>query len=607
MHKKENKTSQFGINELYLSGFQVFDELTHIPLRRLTFLYGPNSAGKSAVEDALMIIGEMCRPKAFDVDRQNRAPRLSKHWRRISESIDGLSDSMIIGIKARLPQCRWHVEMDGKLQFAFPEGSPYKYGSRESAASQKPEIDIEYRVTFSIEQRQTTVRSERIEINRSIELFLDGKIAIWLSDGRFGVNFLNPYLRGLDSKFGQNKHFRTVKSSYFSQVNDGKIELNGLAYLDDDRLLYRGAMQGVYENAADCVMGVVSEDAEFIEHRHRVDEEASIASEIFPHIAEVFDCVVRTVLPRLGSFLSEARTTVVPASRTIPTDRNLTFLFDAKENNSGAFRLHNKEFPLAFGVISEGDDSPYYWLARSIYTPMTALGSRLERTYEVNGGHLKKINRMMIDHLFIEQGYRIDFDFRVILDPAEFDNLGVDGISSKPKLPGDYSMLMRIFLADSKGREFSFSDVGSGLGYILPVLVSICDPIKRLLIVQQPELHLHPALQSELGDIFIDASDHELAKISEQNSDEWNKQLIVETHSEHIMLRVLRRIRQSHVGRSAENLNIFADEVSVVYFDPQPNGTTKVKSLPISDDGEFLARWPRGFFTERDADLFDDE
>lgn len=168
-------------------------------------------------------------------------------------------------------------------------------------------------------------------------------------------------------------------------------------------------------------------------------------------------------------------------------------------------------------------------------------------------------------------------------------------------------MLMRIFLADSKGREFSFSDVGSGLGYIFPVLVSICDPMKRLLIVQQPELHLHPALQSELGDIFIDASDPELAKKTARNTDEWNKQLIVETHSEHILLRVLRRIRQSHAGRSADNLNICADEVSVVYFDPQPNGTSKVKSLPISENGEFLTRWPRGFFTERDEDLFDDE
>ena len=48
------------------------------------------------------------------------------------------------------------------------------------------------------------------------------------------------------------------------------------------------------------------------------------------------------------------------------------------------------------------------------------------------------------------------------------------------------------------------------------------------------------------------------------------------------------------------------DDVSVLYFDPQPNGTTKVKRLRVSADGDFLDRWPRGFFTERDEDLFDE-
>ena len=48
------------------------------------------------------------------------------------------------------------------------------------------------------------------------------------------------------------------------------------------------------------------------------------------------------------------------------------------------------------------------------------------------------------------------------------------------------------------------------------------------------------------------------------------------------------------------------EDVAVVYFDPSPEGVTTVKHLRISEDGEFLDRWPRGFFTERDGELFDE-
>ena len=45
------------------------------------------------------------------------------------------------------------------------------------------------------------------------------------------------------------------------------------------------------------------------------------------------------------------------------------------------------------------------------------------------------------------------------------------------------------------------------------------------------------------------------------------------------------------------------DDISVLYFDGKPDGTTVVSELRVSEAGEFLDRWPRGFFTDRDADL----
>ena len=155
-------------------------------------------------------------------------------------------------------------------------------------------------------------------------------------------------------------------------------------------------------------------------------------------------------------------------------------------------------------------------------------------------------------------------------------------------------MLLRLFLVDARGRRFNFDQVGSGLGYVLPVLAVLFGSGNGVL-VQQPELHLHPALQASLGDIFIETH--------HGNS----HPIIVETHSEHLLLRILKRIRQTHQKWPLDaELQVRSSDITVLYFDPTPNGVTSVKQLRISEDGEFMDRWPRGFFAERDQELFDE-
>ena len=97
-----------------------------------------------------------------------------------------------------------------------------------------------------------------------------------------------------------------------------------------------------------------------------------------------------------------------------------------------------------------------------------------------------------------------------------------------------------------------------------------------------------------MGDVFIEASGD-------------GKQILIETHSEHLLLRILKRVRQTHLQvNTAPELKINADEVCVLYFDPSPEGITTVRRLRVTEDGEFMDRWPRGFFAERDQELFDE-
>jgi hypothetical protein len=84
----------------------------------------------------------------------------------------------------------------------------------------------------------------------------------------------------------------------------------------------------------------------------------------------------------------------------------------------------------------------------------------------------------------------------------------------------------------------SHRDVGIGVSQVLPVLVMAYGLEGKLLAIEQPEIHLHPALQAELGDAFIQS-----ALGDNKNS------FILETHSEHLILRIMRRIRDTSDNR----------------------------------------------------------
>jgi predicted ATPase len=152
--------------------------------------------------------------------------------------------------------------------------------------------------------------------------------------------------------------------------------------------------------------------------------------------------------------------------------------------------------------------------------------------------------------------------------------------------------LIYLDIVNKSGKILGFQDVGSGISYVLPIITSIW--CKQLSFIEQPELHLHPKAQCELADIFI-------ASIKFNNSS------VIETHSEHLLLRIARRIRETTKGYLLpDELKITPDDINIYFFDPQPNGSTSVKNIRIDKYGELLDRWPGGFFSERDKELFDE-
>lgn len=148
-------------------------------------------------------------------------------------------------------------------------------------------------------------------------------------------------------------------------------------------------------------------------------------------------------------------------------------------------------------------------------------------------------------------------------------------------------------IVDAKtGVRVRTSDIGVGISQILPVVVAALDAERPgITAIEQPELHVHPKMQVELGDLFAQGVDHE-------------RIFLVETHSEHLILRLLRRIEETHSGELPEGKPpLKPDQVSVVFLEQQ-DGEMRVTRLRIDETGEFIDRWPQGFFRERAAELF---
>ncbi len=153
---------------------------------------------------------------------------------------------------------------------------------------------------------------------------------------------------------------------------------------------------------------------------------------------------------------------------------------------------------------------------------------------------------------------------------------------------GDASLAgehITIALTDKRtDTQVTLADVGYGINQILPVIIEgIASQEGAILCVEQPEIHLHPRLQANIADLMIDTIADEPGK---------RKQWIVETHSELLILRLQRRIREGKIK---------PDDISVLYVDPsEDNGVegSAIIELRLGEDSYFKDHWPHGFFDD---------
>ena len=130
--------------------------------------------------------------------------------------------------------------------------------------------------------------------------------------------------------------------------------------------------------------------------------------------------------------------------------------------------------------------------------------------------------------------------------------------------------------------KVTLADMGYGLAQFLPVLVHCYyAPAGSTLILEQPDMHLHPMAQSQLADLLIEV-------VTERKL-----QILVESHSEHLLNRLQRRIAE-------EKINV---DKTVLYFCRNEAGISSIEKLEMDELGN-IKNWPPNFFGDEMGDLF---
>jgi len=124
--------------------------------------------------------------------------------------------------------------------------------------------------------------------------------------------------------------------------------------------------------------------------------------------------------------------------------------------------------------------------------------------------------------------------------------------------------------------ETNLADIGFGASQTIPIIIeSFYASPDSIILIEQPEIHLHPKAQSILGDLFINSINEE------------RRTFIIETHSEHILNRVRRRIAEGKIKK---------EDVIIYYFENTFDGTN-IQEVKLNEKGQYY-KFPEGFFEE---------
>ncbi|WP_421260845.1 DUF3696 domain-containing protein [Aeromonas jandaei] len=263
-----------------------------------------------------------------------------------------------------------------------------------------------------------------------------------------------------------------------------------------------------------------------------------------------------------------------------------------KERRKAIYRLHaftaassylSAEFSRSIKYLGPLRNEPLAVYPSIGQTEPTDVGLKGEFTAAVL--HINRGKKIIYLSPKIDESQHVTFEQKqsTLIDACKewLSFLGVaKDVITKDKGKLGYEISVKTSTQETKAQDLTH--VGVGVSQVLPIiLMSLLSDEDDILIFEQPELHLHPKVQSRLCDFFLAMT-------------QLKRQCIVETHSEYLINRLRLRIAQSRENNINKNCK--------VYFIEKDDGISKFREIAINDYGAIID-WPDDFFDQSDSEV----
>lgn len=559
------------LHALHVGNFKAFADTQRIPLKPITLVFGPNSAGKSSFIHSLALAHEA----QFGREKRGRS-HLDVHHTDIGGSAIDLGGFRQFVHRGQL---RNGVEWGAELKLSeLGSDASHKALVQLLSAVDTITVNISLGIELDIMDAPVPNAEPRVE---AVDILADGEELLRMSRRRGGSDQQADFLR-LD-RF-------ELRHPVFLQVLKAIVEVHTTsAEMQADDL--EGALLAIDELLPLLQVRVDRFFPSGVEIPSAEGAEVAPTSMLFAvskgNRQEDIAQAVRFLLPRTLNDLVKGLADVLSDEL-----RQLQYL--------GPLR----SFPARHLAFVENEDANWYagggyaWdVVRRDSDVRKAvngwLGSdKLKTPYELRIKELVNFERLQDVQLEASDSWEFDGsddgDGKSIEESIKNNYENYSGLLvGNAILDGRIDKVNELVLMDMRSKtSVTHRDVGIGISQVLPVLVMAYASEGKLLAMEQPEIHLHPGLQAELGDVFIESA---LGK--RQNT------FILETHSEHLILRLMRRMRETYQGKETGLPPITPNDISVLYV--EPDGARSIaREMPLNELGELVKSWPGGFFEE---------
>jgi predicted ATPase len=586
------------ITKWKLFNFKSFRKETNLALGPLTILAGANSSGKSTVLQSILIISQTLASKV-----SSRSVVLNGHLTKLGQfddlrSYGGEANQIYIGW-----ECESHIEgLDFNIPKSVACGVSFEVdplAGRQDAAQLRPRLfscELEsVSLEAGVESASRLIVSRSVQPNKVQTLGIGELANINPAGLEYDVNLDENSLEEIGHKFssaepvGCNfRHF--IPSSLVVRFDQVEREARRMATAIADPVFpprARGVGERIIpQRIVELLKARLGDNAKLLfeaatENRPLLLRDNTTLRDwnnAFRRLPREKQMIIRQGLrglrdelqPALSELLNQQMNQFAVAETELPSD-----LMDAVMYLDMFF----SNYVRYLGPLRD-EPKPLYPLATNA-DPLD-VGLRGENTAAVFDLHKESFIRYIPTTSFpaigsLAESVKRDFATRT-LDSAVTDWLQYMGIAEKIRTEdkGKLGHQLQVVPQDI-GMPHDLTHVGVGVSQVLPILVMclLADP-DTTVIIEQPELHLHPKVQTLLGDFFLS-----MAMLG--------KQCIVETHSEYIINRL--RLRAASAS---------GDEVSSlmkVYFVEKKEGASTFREVTVNRYGA-VVEWPEGFFDQ---------